>query len=95
MENKIRLETKEVEVLIESLDAWITKDNTSSMLGSMLLLSMSDDKEKAKAEIRSEHEKERIEQEKRKRKATMLKAKLFQYQESLMDEKSDVVVSAK
>jgi len=94
MKNSIRLEEKEVAILVEALDAWVSKDLSGFMMSSLLggLLNK-DDPEARKKELEREKVKLENDTESRKKKAIILKAKLFQYQELLMDEKSNKTVA--
>lgn len=91
------LDYNEIEILVEALNSWIEKDKGSkifsTMMEDMLIKNVSPAaREKAKQEIKKYHDDMQREERERHRKATMLKAKLFQLQEKIMDKKSKLTI---
>ena len=79
MENN--LSSKEIDTLVEALEAWETKDNTGRLLGGLMSAMLSDkmgDEAKAKMEAAEKEREEKAEREQKQRKETslLLKAKL-------------------
>ncbi len=79
MENN--LSSKEIDILVDALEAWERKDMTGKLMGGLLKAMIAKDdpvmKAKMEEEERIENEKEEKEARQRKEVALMLKAKLI------------------
>lgn len=87
----------ELEILMEALDSWMIKDRAGNLISSLfdklLARDVDDDKKKKIDQEIEENSKRMIQDEKdRGRKTIIIKAKLIQLQEKLLDGKSELTI---
>lgn len=83
------LNRSDIEILLESLEAWENKDTASAMMGDMLgIMVPPEGREKYKADMAEEKKKRNAERQQRKDLSVRLRAKLLDMRDAIVMEKT-------
>ena len=77
----MKLVKDEIDLIVNALDAWVNKDDSSMIMGGLMATMMMDDKDKAEKLIKQKESEESAKKHIRMIAATKLKAKFYLHME--------------